>query len=85
MSNTLTQVKRSETHGALQLTLLTVPKPTHTELKTSAAHVRFRLSATTRKRGLAHVAAIRRQLAASQTELATNRNNPLAPGPRRAA
>lgn len=64
MKNTATDIERIESPGAQQLTLLTVPD----ELKPSSAHARFRLSAATRKRGLAHVAEIRRQLAESQEQ-----------------
>jgi len=65
MINTATTNERIETPGAQQLTLLSVPDTT-TALKPSSAHSRFRLSKRTRERGLAHVAEIRRQLAASQ-------------------
>jgi len=68
MNNTVTDIERIETPGAQQLTLLTVPENAAGDLKASTAHVRFQLSATTRKRGLAHVAEIRRQLAESQAE-----------------
>ena len=50
-----------------QLTLLTVPATQQT-LRSSDAHERFRLSKTTRQRGLAHVAEIRAQLAAQRRE-----------------
>lgn len=66
MKNTPTDIERIETSGAQQLTLLTVPHPTAGELAPSSVHARFRLSTTTRKRGLAHIADIRRQLAESQ-------------------
>jgi len=66
MNNTVIDIERIETPGAQQLALLTVPETT--ELKPSSAHARFRLSTTTRKRGLAHIAEIRRQLAESQAQ-----------------
>lgn len=64
--NNVTDIERIENPGAQQLALLTVPAAP--ELKPSSAHARFQLSATTRKRGLAHVAEIRRQLAESQAQ-----------------
>lgn len=85
MNNTVTHIERNETPGAQQLTLLTVPEPTSTELKSSAAHARFQLSTTTRERGLAHVAEIRRQLAESQAQRDAQRNKPLPSRSRRAA
>ena len=85
MSNTATDIERIETHGAQQLTLLTVPESDHTELKASSAHARFRLSKTTRERGLAHVAEIRRQLAESQAAQDKARRTALPPRSRRAA
>ncbi len=57
-----------ERHGAEQLALLTVPASPAHDLKPSSAHARFRLSKSTRVRGLAHVAEIRRQLADSQAK-----------------
>lgn len=66
MKQSATDIERNETPGAQQLALLTVPETDR--LKPSSAHARFRLSATTRKRGLAHVAEIRRQLAESQAQ-----------------
>jgi hypothetical protein len=77
MNNTVTHIERIETPGAQQLTLLTVPENTTGDLKASTAHVRFQLSATTRKRGLAHVAEIRRRLAESQAEREARPTNPL--------
>ena len=85
MSNTVTDIERNETPGAQQLTLLSAPEPTTTELKSSAAHARFQLSKTTRERGLAHVAEIRRQLAESQAKRDARRGNPMPARPRRAA
>lgn len=58
---------RTERTAPQQLTLLS----DHAESKTlapSRAHARFRLSSTTRERGLAHVAEIRAKLAAAQAE-----------------
>jgi hypothetical protein len=85
MNNTVTNIERTDDPGAQQLTLLTVPESTTNELKSSAANARFRLSATTRERGLAHVAEIRRQLAESQAQRDAQRANPLPARPRRAA
>lgn len=85
MSNTATNVERIETHSAQQLTLLSVPESTTTGLKSSSAHARFRLSKTTRERGLAHVAQIRRQLAESQAGRDAPRSNPLPARRRQAA
>ena len=85
MNNTVTHIERNDDPGAQQLTLLTVPESMSTGLTPSAAHARFRLSTTTRERGLAHVADIRRQLAESQAERDAQRVNPLPGRPRRAA
>ncbi|MGA9279287.1 hypothetical protein [Ilumatobacter sp.] len=79
MNNTVTPIERIETPGAQQLTLLTVPENPSTDLQPSSAHVRFQLSTTTRKRGLAHVAEIRRQLAESQEQREARVANPLPP------
>ncbi len=79
MNNTVTHIERIETTGAQQLTLLTVPEPTSKELTASSAHSRFRLSTTTRERGLTHVAQIRRQLAESQAQRDAERASALAP------
>lgn len=64
MSNTTIVTEHHDARSAQQLTLLQVPGG----LQPSSAHVRFRLSAATRTRGLAHVAEIRRQLAESQAQ-----------------
>lgn len=64
MNNTVTHIERNETPRAEQLTLLSVPKGA--DRTKSSVHARFRLSETTRMRGLSHVAEIRRQLAESQ-------------------
>ena len=66
MKNEVTPEKHGDTTGVQQLALLTVPPTTARELKPSSAHARFRLNQSTRSRGLAHVAQIRRQLAESQ-------------------
>ena len=68
MIKTVSHIERSEAPRAQQLTLLSVPDSTATELKSSSAHTRFQLSKATRERGLAHVAEIRRQLAQTQAE-----------------
>jgi hypothetical protein len=85
MSNTVTDVERIENPGAQQLTLLTVSESGNIELKPSSAHARFRLSRTTRERGLAHVAEIRRQLAESQAQREASRHTALPPRSNRAA
>lgn len=85
MKNPATHDERIENDGAEQLTLLSVPAPTTAELKSSSAHARFRLSKTTRQRGLAHVAEIRRQLAESQAARDDSHPNPLPPRRPRAA
>jgi len=56
---------RTERTAPQQLTLLT-DSTTRPELAESKAPAQFRLSKTTRQRGLAHVAEIRRQLADAQ-------------------
>jgi hypothetical protein len=85
MNNTVTHVEHTESPGAQQLTLLTVPESTTPELKSSSAHARFQLSRATRRRGLANVAAIRRQLAESQAQRDAQKVTALPPRPRRAA
>ncbi len=77
--NTATDNERIEKSGATQLALLTVPEDRNGELKASSAHARFRLSATTRRRGLAHVAEIRRQLADAQARREAEQAAPHAP------
>jgi|GEM_PF-5825759 len=64
MTNTATDIDRNRPADTQQLTLLSMP--TAAELKPSAVHARFQLSTTTRTRGLAHVAEIRAQLAATK-------------------
>ncbi len=76
MNTTATTNERIETPGAQQLTLLSVPETT-SELKPSSAHARFQLSKRTRERGLAHVAEIRRQLAAAEAARDAARSTPL--------
>lgn len=56
---------RNERTAPQQLTLLS-DSTTNKELHESNAPSQFRLSKTTRQRGLAHIAEIRRQLAESQ-------------------
>ncbi len=71
MNDTVTHTESDGTADAAcaqQLTLLTVPESAGTALKNSSAHSRFQLSRTTRERGLAHIAEIRRQLAESKAE-----------------
>ncbi|MFK8024244.1 MAG: hypothetical protein AB8G26_09825 [Ilumatobacter sp.] len=63
MITTDTRTERSA--APRQLTLLS-DLGTSTQLAESKAHARFRLSKTTRTRGLAHVAEIRAQLAEAQ-------------------
>ncbi len=77
MNNAATNIERTETPGAQQLTLLSVPETTTESLKPSPVHARFQLSMTTRRRGLAHVAEIRRQLAESQAQRDAERATPL--------
>ena len=79
MNSTATHIERIETPGAQQLTLLSVPETPSNELKSSSAHARFQLSKTTRKRGLQHVAEIRRQLAESQAKLEASKVTALPP------
>ena len=71
----ITAATLAETAGAEQLTLLGVPAPA--DLAPSRAHARFHLSTATRERGLAHVAEIRRQLAATHDETSSKHSNPL--------
>jgi hypothetical protein len=78
------QIHRIDDPGAQQLALLAVP--TDHELKSSNAHARFRLSKSTRERGLRHVAEIRQQLAeAKATRENTSNVHPLPRRQRRAA
>ena len=85
MNTTTSTTERNEESGAQQLTLLTVPATPSAELAASSAHARFRLNTTTRKRGLAHVAEIRRQLAASHEQRQARQSNPLPPRRHQAA
>jgi len=77
MNNAATHTELIEAPEIEQLTLLAVPAAGAGTLKSSSAHVRFQLSATTRRRGLAHVAQIRRQLNESQAR--RDGKNPPAP------
>jgi hypothetical protein len=78
MNNTTDRIERNDDLRAEQLTLLTVPAA-DARLRPSAAHARFRLSAATRRRGLEHVAEIRRQLAATHDESTQRTSGPLPP------
>lgn len=69
---------RNERTTPQQLTLLS-ESTTSTELAESSAPTQFRLSKTTRQRGLAHVAEIRRQLAEAQARQAASQSQPLTP------
>lgn len=62
MISTATRIERT---APQQLTLLS-DSEANKELSVSNAPVQFRLSKATRRRGLAHVAEIRRQLADAQ-------------------
>ena len=65
MSSTATTTEHVGHEPTQQLVLLAVPEGA-AGLATSSAPARFRLSAETRRRGLEHVAEIRRQLAESR-------------------
>ena len=67
---------RTERTAPQQLTLLSDSSATK-ELHESNAPARFRLSKSTRQRGLAHVAEIRQQLAAAQARRDAELNQPL--------
>ncbi len=69
---------RNERTAPQQLTLLT-ESMTSKELTVSNAPVQFRLSKTTRERGLSHVAEIRRQLAEAQARQAESQAPTLPP------
>lgn len=80
----ITTKTRTEHTAPQQLTLLSdVAGPK--ELADSSVHARFRLSTTTRTRGLEHVAQIRRQLAETQARNNANQLHPLPPRSNRAA
>ncbi|MGB3736995.1 MAG: hypothetical protein WA964_18705 [Ilumatobacter sp.] len=70
---------RNERTAPQQLTLLTdsPSSPADEDLTVSNAPVQFRLSTTTRRRGLAHVAEIRQQLAEAQARRADAQSRPL--------
>ena len=65
MSSTATTTEPTSPERSQQLVLLAVPEGS-TRLAPSSAPARFRLSTETRRRGLEHVAEIRRQLAESR-------------------
>ncbi|MFK7917666.1 MAG: hypothetical protein AB8G14_06285 [Ilumatobacter sp.] len=73
MNSTATRTERT---APQQLTLLS-ETPTRHELADSKAPVQFRLSKTTRQRGLAHVAEIRQQLAEAQARREAAASQPL--------
>lgn len=66
---------RNERTSPQQLTLLSDSTGVR-ELSESSAPTQFRLSKTTRIRGLAHVAEIRRQLAEAQARQAATQSQP---------
>ena len=76
MEYMISTATRNERPAPQQLTLLT-DSAAGKELTVSNAPVQFRLSKTTRQRGLAHVAEIRRQLAEAQARRAAEHNQPL--------
>ncbi len=78
MEYMISTVTRNERTAPQQLTLLT-DSPSDRELAESNAPAQFRLSKTTRQRGLAHVAEIRRQLAEAQARQAAAQAHPLPP------
>lgn len=78
MGYMISTATRNERTAPQQLTLLTdSTKPT--ELAVSNAPVQFRLSKSTRQRGLAHVAEIRKQLAESRARREAAAATPLPP------
>ncbi|WP_420450716.1 hypothetical protein [Ilumatobacter sp.] len=68
MNSTAVPTERTGAERAEQLLLLSIPDDADRELRPSSAPARFRLSTDTRRRGLAHVAEIRRLLEASRTD-----------------
>ena len=75
---------RNERTAPQQLTLLSESTVNH-ELSVSNAPAQFRLSKTTRERGLSHVAEIRQQLAEAQARRAEAQAQPLQPRQSQAA
>lgn len=84
MEHMITTETRTEHTAPQQLTLLSDTGATK-DLTDSTAHARFRLSKTTRQRGLEHVAEIRRQLAETQSRNTAKQLHPLPPRSNQAA
>jgi hypothetical protein len=84
MEYMITTETRTKHTAPQQMTLLSEAGSTK-DLTDSTAHARFRLSKTTRQRGLEHVAEIRRQLAETQARNNTNQLHPLPARRNRAA
>jgi hypothetical protein len=84
MEYMISTATRTERTAPQQLTLLSDPTARQ-ELTVSNAPVQFRLSKTTRQRGLAHVAQIRQQLAEAQARRAAAHTQPLPPSHTQAA
>jgi hypothetical protein len=78
MEYMISTATRNERTAPQQLTLLS-DSITKTELADSNAPAQFRLSKTTRQRGLTHVAEIRQQLAEAQARRAAAQTQPLQP------
>lgn len=74
----ISTAERTEHIAPQQLTLLSDTTPPR-ELTVSNAPVQFRLSKTTRQRGLAHVAEIRRQLAEAEARRTAAQTQPSPP------
>lgn len=84
MEYMISTATRTERIAPQQLTLLSDPTE-RKELSVSNAPVQFRLSTTTRQRGLTHVAEIRQQLAEAKARLDAQQHNPLPPRTQHAA
>ena len=76
MEYMISTATRTERTAPQQLTLLSDSSTTK-ELHESNAPAQFRLSKSTRQRGLAHVAEIRQQLAAAQARREAELDQPL--------